>query len=116
MIIGVYLVVHRNCIVVSSENFLKKKKRKRKIIRRCRFCKNLPLHTQKILNQTNKHVLQGVLQVSIRSNQCFFNTQVSFKYVPLSSVPFITVQSVTAERNYPTEPKTKHKLLSASPT
>lgn len=70
MIIGVYLVVHRNCIVVSSENFLKKKKRK--IIRRCRFCKNLPLHTQKILNQTNKHVLQGVLQISIRSNQCFF--------------------------------------------
>lgn len=30
MIIGVYLVVHRNCIVVSSENFLKEKKKKKK--------------------------------------------------------------------------------------
>lgn len=31
MIIGVYLVVHRNCIVVSSENFLKEKKKKEKL-------------------------------------------------------------------------------------
>lgn len=29
MIIGVYLVVRRNCIVVSSENFLKEKKKKK---------------------------------------------------------------------------------------
>lgn len=29
MIIGVYLVVHRNCIVVSSENFLKKKEKEK---------------------------------------------------------------------------------------